>query len=849
MVSAGDTAILNREFFQDLSEESEIHPMIVELFRIVKTCLDPFMIGAGQGMYRMANGIGGSRKKYGGDFTLDMQFLDGERIEFHIQNNFDTKRRKTDFGFSSVFNIDCPICNIPVTVNDLVVDWFAANNEMRLKWALDLEDKFQFDSAFQVEASVNSFEISGEPLLELQIHDPDWSAATGIEELEIKLDFDARNSSDRFEMKMKTFSVEVNRGQYEFRATDGLLQVTHQSQIVLTAMMAHNIDALSAMNILERSELSGDLILTDIANWNFDATLKIKGANRRTESLRDLHTIIAKSNFRTVPGQDWVKRGEVTISAVSSLLPSIINIRVNELGVEELTLASFQAVADLEISIESAPFLVIQLEQKVSGNYATDLKLAVQDVMEIKAVNKLEENGFELTLEAKIPIISANADYRSQLIVSWGHAESRYSLDGSYSHNIRDLSFFELVPTKVSLTGQMSETMNAGSFEASVGKYGISSFDYDVDFTDNNGGLTVDIPNVTRQSIEIRTDMADGGWTISSGSYGHILESSSSIQCTTRPIKTKCQITLTNQYQPPGGEKVSANIEASGSLETSRKTLFKMNLVGNVLGYTVVLGNKVLVTDEKGEIKITWNMPSLENGRYINFGGKLELPGPDNRSMGKIDFQFDEMEPFSLEVNTVINDKEMTIGSDAMVGSLMGLIDNQFGAGTVKKYWLPRNSLRFLISADCNVHKYKATVVPDKQTYDASFALERDGVTIFINQPNEVEWFPTWASGHCELIKNNEERNFNCNGKGVIGGLTREITLNSELQFNFFETGLSVKYHPEETPIDFTLRYNKGATHVLFGRLTSDFAVFGKLFYLIVKCLEILENEIKFLKN
>lgn len=74
-----------------------------------------------------------------------------------------------------------------MTVNDLVLDWSARSNEMRLKWALDLEEKFSFDSSFMVEAGVNSFEISGEPLLELHIHDRKWQENTGIEELEAKI--------------------------------------------------------------------------------------------------------------------------------------------------------------------------------------------------------------------------------------------------------------------------------------------------------------------------------------------------------------------------------------------------------------------------------------------------------------------------------------------------------------------------------------------------------------------------------------------------------------------------------------------------------------------------------------
>ena len=80
MISAEDTAVLNRLSFQQLSEESSLSPMVVELFKVVKTCLDPFMVGAAQGIYLFAQGEGGTRKKYGGDFTFDSQLLGGDRI-------------------------------------------------------------------------------------------------------------------------------------------------------------------------------------------------------------------------------------------------------------------------------------------------------------------------------------------------------------------------------------------------------------------------------------------------------------------------------------------------------------------------------------------------------------------------------------------------------------------------------------------------------------------------------------------------------------------------------------------------------------------------------------------------
>ena len=82
-----------------------------------------------------------------------------------------------------------------------------------------------------VEAGVSSFEISGEPLLELHIHDPQWREKTGLEELEAKIDMNARNATDKFTLALNKISLEVNRGQYEFRLTNGLLEATHDQEV------------------------------------------------------------------------------------------------------------------------------------------------------------------------------------------------------------------------------------------------------------------------------------------------------------------------------------------------------------------------------------------------------------------------------------------------------------------------------------------------------------------------------------------------------------------------------------------------------------------------------------------
>ena len=148
--------------------------------------------------------------------------------------------------------------------------------------------------------------------------------------------------------------------------------------------------------------------------------MALRGADRRTGALRDLHSIVAKSNFKTVPNQGMVKSGEVTIQADSSLLPKIIQFQVSKLGIWEVDVFVFNLIADMVVKIESTPFLTLKLRQKTTGNFGTQLKLIVPGMVTVQLVNNIEKNGMEMTLKAVAPIISASADYRSQLVSGWG---------------------------------------------------------------------------------------------------------------------------------------------------------------------------------------------------------------------------------------------------------------------------------------------------------------------------------------------------------------------------------------------------------------------------------------------
>ena len=70
---------------------------------------------------------------------------------------------------------------------------------------------------------------------------------------------------------------------------------------------------------------------------------------------------------------------------------------------------------------------------------------------------------------------------------------------------------------------------------------------------------------------------------------------------------------------------------------------------------------------------------------------------------------------------------------------------------------------------------------------------------------------------------------FNCNGKAVLSGLTRELTVNAEKKGDTFELTTQTKLTPEARPIDFVFRYSLQAwkSKTLFARLFSEWLTFG----------------------
>ena len=285
----------------------------------------------------------------------------------------------------------------------------------------------------------------------------------------------------------------------------------------------------------------------------------------------------------------------------------------------------------------------LQLKQKLQDNYATLLKFNVPEKMELNLVNKLLSNSFEFNLKAKAPIISRSADYRARVITSWKSEGREYLVGASYSHNIRDISFFKLVPSKMTFDGKLSKNYDYGSAEVSVGQYGTSSLSYDFNFSDNEGRFQFEIPNQTRHTLVIKSTLENGGFQLSSAALGHIVESSGSIQCDQFAEGMKCAVSVNNLYRSPSGKSTVGNFKGDGLMKNGLKKTINTNMVANVIGYTVKINQQLTISDDEGIVRLTWNLADptgqIQNGKYVRLGARLKLPKTDARATGQFDLQ------------------------------------------------------------------------------------------------------------------------------------------------------------------------------------------------------------------
>ena len=814
--SSDSTADLNVALYEKLMNESNLPSVAIGLFSIAKTAADPFAIGIIHGV--LHNTLSGqqarrSRQRFGGEFDLALRNYFADDVAVSVSNVYESKEE--NFKFTSVVGVTCEECGAPKTDHDLEINYNGKIGGVQFRWNLDIEDTIVIDSQFRVQAGITSFRIRGDPLFEVTLAEP----INYIEKVKIELEFDAKNSEEQFSMTMNRIGVSVNDDQYTFGLSKGLLRIIYGSRFQLVSSMSHNIDALSEIMILERSEFNTDFKVIDPATSSFEATMTLRGASRRSNALQMLHDISAQGQLQVAPNQDWVRQGVVTIKASSPILPSKMKITVNRIGLEEIALFTFQGVADLVIVSDDETISVL-LEQKLAGNYRTKLALDYKNDIIVNIINDWLTNS----IQSEFDVTFGSENYLSKLDCNWGESSGTYTFDGLYTHNILEITRLTFIPSKAVMNGRLSNDFTTFQFTTEVGSYGATEFSYDVDFSDSMGHIMIDIPDVTRQSLKFMPSLQSPGYSLVSSTANYSLQASSIMKCQNEislERSNNCKVKVQNIYKTGRSvKKINMNGQvdfaaANGDFKCDSKLGF------DILGNKAKLSNSLNYRQNTGvTFDLTWNMDSLPVAKFIQVGAKTAFANRGGARRGQVKLNFDEMEPISVQYSDVFTQDTATVGMRASIGALIGgleeLLDLDLGG-----YGLPRNWFEWEVNIDRLASKYGIRLAPDHLEYRGDISFNREGVNLIFSQPHHLRFVPTTFSGHCDYIQSDNQ--VNCNIKTTIDNIQRELHFSGIKSSDMFEFEAKLKPEPMASPITSMLRVTQHLPAVtVFAHVSCD---------------------------
>ena len=647
--SSAQTAELNTQLYADMLQK--IPFPLAALISITKMAADPFLVGVIHGT-AASSATSGRRQKFGGEMNFNVVNYFESDVEFSVKNEYET--RNGNFKFISQLDVKCEICHAPEVSHDMLIDWNGADSEVKNQWDFSVEDFVSIESYFTVDAGLSSFEIRGDPFFELQILDPALQQQSLIENVRIEIDFDARDSQSEFTMTLNKFDFEVNRQQYHFQIASGLLKVTKGSQLQITSTITHNIDELSLINILERSEFTFNIELVNPPAWDFESTMTMKGAARRSQGLELMHQMNAKGKFNPISGQSMLRSGVIEIKADSNIIPNNMKITLRKVGLEQGSDSVTEAIADVLI-INSGEKYKILTKQRLNGNYRTVVDVNWNRQYVIDILNDVESNS---GIKSKFDVTVDNTNYKSNLDCHWSQSRNMYTFDGVYSHNIQEITRLTSIPAKIIVNGRMRTDYLVFKFSSEVGQQGTALAEYDFDLSnDQSGMITLQIPGVTNQLLKISTSKTSPGYMIKSQAKSYDFNSVLSVDCKTQRTATQCKIRSQNSLQMQGSSKQAINYNgdvAFAVADSSSKV--KVQLSFDALGRDIKIDSDFAYKQkEQGSLVVTWNMPSLQTGKYLKLGTMLKFPSHRNPSRKmKLTAQFDEMEPMKIEYNDVL---------------------------------------------------------------------------------------------------------------------------------------------------------------------------------------------------
>ncbi|CBY39042.1 unnamed protein product, partial [Oikopleura dioica] len=624
--------------------------------------------------------------------------------------------------------IDPRTVDLFLTIGDSSELIFGYNGEYEIDadWGVDIT-RSEGDSIRSIELKLNPFleinhEQKEEPMIDLKMNleiEPEYKTAT-LNEFLMLID------NDVF---------------YEFEVTHANFRMNNE-HMELVAEMFHNIDFLHyQMAILPHTRI--DAAADFPAHEPFKAFVMLQGAEGKHEQIYLVHDIDLKCDYKFGGLQDFYGTG--SLKTTSPILPEEISFNIladlDDGSRIEVGYNMTGGTEEKNRALHGARFGQLEFSYSNDGELKTLLDLAEGSARVDGQVTLNVDSGFkEISLDFKVfdetfelLLNTSDSFLSSEVYISRAEEEIvRISYDFENSHKEGIVLNILEIKNKIIVNEDWENSRLIWVLETKGDHHNFK-----------NSGLFVKRPN-----YKLTTSTFLSGFGLEDEHkltlFADLLEEHDSSS------EEKYTLAMVGQYN-----------EHMAQLTPMMAIRYKTyNQYGNVYKDGAPIG---------GSMGLKWSMPTCKAFHSFSTEASVDI---DGRVGGGLEVQVNENEPIKLDVRYVGLEKGATFGFESKLVGIMQHVDDRI----IKEWMLARSSVDVLVSLDWSLHTYSLTVTPDGQKYHFRGSYERDGVTIYFTQPNQIENIPTWGSIHCEGgSDSDDECHFSCNAKALVNDITREL--------------------------------------------------------------------------
>ncbi|CAG5107692.1 Oidioi.mRNA.OKI2018_I69.chr1.g3446.t1.cds [Oikopleura dioica] len=694
------------------------------------------------------------------NLLIDIEERGRQLVLFDMKNELRSSAGRGDF--SSQVEVEAYELLNQTTV-DLLVNFGDPSGSTGLIFGYDGEYKIDTDWRVDIsrnDASIRAIEFKLNPLLEVRSD----RAEEPMVDLKMNLEVEPEYKTATLNEFLMLIDNDVF---YEFEVTHANFRM-NENHMELVAEMFHNIDFLHyQMAILPHTRI--DAFADFPEHEAFKATAIVQGAEGKHEQIYLVHDLSLTCDYKLGGLHDFYGKG--AFKAASPTLP------------EEI---SFDVVSDLDAGIN------------VKAGYNI-------------TIGNEEENKFLLGARFGELVFDYSKD--GDLKTKVDLAEGSVYLDGHVSFGESGFSGISLAldffgkDFEVLLNTSESYLSSEVFVSHEEKEYVRLSYDFE---NNHKEGLVINIREM-KNKIIIDQDWQNSrlSWTLDTHGPDHKFQNTGEFNKPYRVtsetilsgfgLEDEHKLTLSGdiiEEQSPGEEKYT--LKTSGEYNEYKASL----ALGGALRYTTddYYGQTYHAFDQLigGSALIEWSMPSLEKFHFFSTEASVDLSG---RVGGGLEVEVNDNEPIKLDVRFVGLEEGATFGIESKLSGIMQHVDPEI----IEKFMLARSSVDIVVSLDWSLHTYSLTVTPDGQEYHFRGSYERDGLTIYFTQPNQIKNVPTWGSIHCEGSESDDEFYFICNAKALVNDVSRELntkfsniaTSNAVYEFTSNVAELDVLYNDE----------------------------------------------------